>query len=1140
MAAVTAAFLSHRRWAVGALLALLLEACSAPDAPPRPILAEHCFTVSTALPVTLRLVTPDAGMLRIAVRQRGISLTAELSGAAANVATLSPLDRYGEMTFLANSRRAYPYTLRIHSRDSPDITGQACVATELIDPSEHIRLAAERAFADGGGATRARRWQAAFDDYLMAARQFDHVDHRRSAEARQAMASLAYHQLDRARDSYVLAQLAMGDYPADADPGMRSALLQLQATLVVESKASQPDTRREQALQLLDSASALAKRAPFGAREFPRLAVLHGFLEYATDHPLAAARFFAQAEEECKALHDWECYARARMNGASIAEETRNNTVALEGYADALRVLDAATTPGLAADIWDNLGRLQGYVGLFSLGEQSELNAIRLYAQIDNCDGVRRVLSTLGSIIVHVGNLDDGLVYLRLATMHDCGALLSDTRDSAQAGSRGLAASAAAILPIDLGANTPAEATCADLPPPNTLSVDAETSVFRSLLAINYASALETDAKVAKRCLAAAIPYASASRLQLRLANATGAAYLESAQPAQARATFLRALEVADRAGLAATHQNREVAYLGLARAAVLAHQNDEALRDSAQALLLGSARADVAQVVDALRILAMSLRAAGDRQRAQQSLDTAVNLIEQVPIDDLDADARATFLATQHGVFEELTDLLVEGALVGDKSDAAAGERTWAAFTAAERGRVRSLQYATSQATANDPSHAGAHSAAQYQELVSHIVAASAGAGTGTGWKATVEQLGNISTTGREPPAAVNAEQLLPQLERLETTLVEYAAGRDDMFAFVIDGADIHVVRLGSRKLINADAAELYERLHDPEVAAADVRRAARNLAELALWPLTRYVRRARLLFIADDSLQTVPFAVLPWSQDPDSALVVQHAESALAPSALFLMQHAEAQRARRAAPSFELIGDPIFRTADWQRECSERAVAPREPVGEQTRSISQSSESLPRLPGSRTEVLAIAGLARAAWPTSRIELNLGCRATPSALRLAAGADLLHIATHGYVDAQRPRLSALALTRESATDAASGAYGLLDILNAKSSARLVVLSACDTSRGRLLPGEGVLGPAQAFLQSGAAAVVASYWRIDDAATAAFMQTFYKYLLTARLPVATALRRTQLEHAANDSAHNWAGFAFFGRPDEVL
>lgn len=1138
MAAFTAACLSHRRWAACVVVALLLAACSTPAAPPRPILAERCFAVSTALPVTLQLLTPDAGKLRIAVRQRGISLSAELSGGAVNSATVSPVDRYGEMTFVADSRRAHPYTLHIRSRDSPDIAGQACVATELIGAADPVRLAAERAFADGGGATSARRWQAAFDDYLVAARQFDHVDRRRSAEARQAMASLAYKKLDRARDGYALAQLALVDFATAADPGMRSALLQQQASIVAESKAAKPDTRRERASQLLDSASVLAQRARFGARELARIIVLRGYLEYATDDPPAAARLFARAAEECKALRDWECYARARMNGASIAEETSNTSVALEGYADALRALRTAVAPGLAADIWDNLGRLQGYAGLFSLGEQSELNAIGLYAQSDNCDGVRRVLSTLGSMVVHVGNVDDGLTYLRLATLHDCGRLLSITKDSTPGGSHNLAESAAAVLPADFDANAPAGAACADLPSPNTLSADAETSVFRALLVVSDASVLESDPRISGRCLAAAAPYAGESRLQLRLANATGAAYLESAQPTQARDAFLRALRVADRAGLAATHQNREVAYLGLARAALLAHQRDEALTASVHALRLASTRADASQVVGALRILAMSLSAAGDRQRAEQALDTAVNLIEQVPIDDLQADARATYLATQHGVFEELTDLLVEGALASATSDAAS-ERTWAAFSAAERGHVRSLQYAISQARANDPAHTHAQAAAQYQDLVAHIAAAAASADAAAGWNAAVEQLGRISTAGREAPPGVGALQLLPQLERLGTTLIEYATGRDDLYAFVIDGADIHVVRLGSRKRINAAAAELYERLHDPEIAAADVQRAARSLAELALWPVTPYVRKDRLVVVADDSLHTIPFALLPWSQDPNSTAVLQHAESALIPSALFLMQHAEL-RARGMAPSFELIGDPIFRSADWQRECSDSAGVARDSPAPRTRSVSQSSESLPRLPGSRTEVLAIAGLARAAWPASRIEINLGCRATPGALRLAARADLLHIATHGYVDAQRPRLSAFALTRESATDAASGAYGLLEILNAQGSARVVVLSACDTSRGRLLAGEGVLGPAQAFLQSGAAAVVASYWRIDDAATAAFMQTFYKYLLTEHLPVAAALRRAQLEHAVSDSAHNWAGFAFFGRPDEVL
>jgi CHAT domain-containing protein len=682
-------------------------------------------------------------------------------------------------------------------------------------------------------------------------------------------------------------------------------------------------------------------------------------------------------------------------------------------------------------------------------------------------------------------------------------------------------------------------AACEDLPAPATLSEPSASAVFRALLAINYGAAIEADTEAAQRCLAAAVPYAVTPRLQMRLANATGFAYIDKADPARARESFTRALEVADQAALAPTYQNRAVAYIGLARASLLAGHPDEARRNSTRALLSGSARADVGQVIDALQVLAMSLTAGGDRTNAIQILRTAANLIEQVPIGDLDPEMRATFLATQHGVFEELTD-----ALVADAQATAAGDepqsRVWAAFAVSERGRARSLQYAMSQTRDNDPLAAHAHLAPDYQELLPRIAAVAASEATGAEWSAAVSQLQSASLDGRHMlPEPVTQAQLIPQLDRLNATLVEYATGRDDMYAFVIDAGTIQVVRLGSRKRITAAAAAFYERLHDPESAAADIQRAAKNLGQLVLWPLSARMSRTRVIFIADDSLHTVPFAVLPWSQEPKSALVLQHAETAVVPSALFMMHHPDVRALPGAAPRFELIGDPIFQAAAWRRECSVQGAAPPAPIAAAARAASDRAEALPRLPGSRIEVLAIADLARAALPASRIDMHLGCMATPGALREAAGTapDVLHIATHGYVDALRPRLSALVLTREAQTDPGGGEFTLVDILAIKTDARLVVLSACDTSRGRLLPGEGVLGPAQAFLASGATSVLASYWRIDDAATASFMQTFYKYLLSERLPVATALRRAQLEHSSTDSAHNWAGFAVFGWPN---
>jgi CHAT domain-containing protein len=258
------------------------------------------------------------------------------------------------------------------------------------------------------------------------------------------------------------------------------------------------------------------------------------------------------------------------------------------------------------------------------------------------------------------------------------------------------------------------------------------------------------------------------------------------------------------------------------------------------------------------------------------------------------------------------------------------------------------------------------------------------------------------------------------------------------------------------------------------------------------------------------------------------------------IVPSALFLARARATSPQHVSAPRIELLGDPVFRIDDWHRECTESmGLQTRASV---TRTVSDWTESLPRLPGSRAEVQMVARLSQQARPSSHVDLLLGCSAVPSALRRAASGhiDLLHIATHARVDSQRPRLSALALTPEHRGEGTASAFGLLDILGLKLSSSLVVLSACETSRGRLLPGEGVLGPAQAFLQAGAEAVVASYWRVDDLTTSRFMQAFYRYLLVERLPAATALRRAQLDQAAISPSHDWAAFSLYGWPDSSI
>ena len=74
----------------------------------------------------------------------------------------------------------------------------------------------------------------------------------------------------------------------------------------------------------------------------------------------------------------------------------------------------------------------------------------------------------------------------------------------------------------------------------------------------------------------------------------------------------------------------------------------------------------------------------------------------------------------------------------------------------------------------------------------------------------------------------------------------------------------------------------------------------------------------------------------------------------------------------------------------------------------------------------------------------------------------------------------------------------------------------LAVLSACGTSVGRILPGQGMVGLQRAFEVAGARSTIASLWHVDDEATVDLMSEFYTNLWKKRMGKLEALRQAQL------------------------
>ena len=149
------------------------------------------------------------------------------------------------------------------------------------------------------------------------------------------------------------------------------------------------------------------------------------------------------------------------------------------------------------------------------------------------------------------------------------------------------------------------------------------------------------------------------------------------------------------------------------------------------------------------------------------------------------------------------------------------------------------------------------------------------------------------------------------------------------------------------------------------------------------------------------------------------------------------------------------------------------------------------------PRLPGSRREIAAIAGLA-SGWQT---DVLLGERATKAAV-LAEPLDrlrVLHFATHARLDVRDPQLSAVVLSGPWATGASNeSALSLREIVGMDLNADAVVLSACEGSLGKDYRGQLSLGLSEAFLLAGSRNVVGSLWRVSDAATERYMRAFYR------------------------------------------
>ena len=350
-----------------------------------------------------------------------------------------------------------------------------------------------------------------------------------------------------------------------------------------------------------------------------------------------------------------------------------------------------------------------------------------------------------------------------------------------------------------------------------------------------------------------------------------------------------------------------------------------------------------------------------------------------------------------------------------------------------------------------------------------------------------------------------------------------------------------------------------------DLRLAAAD-RRASQLGEELGrlLFPLTSAGEAQhslrRLVIVPDGSLEKLPYAALQipgtvrgsGNRRPDtgnstaaarkSSYLVERYELVEEPSATALIELSRSAK-RKGGPHPEVVAvfaDPVYSKTDPRLNpaASEAALATAG-TGILRRAgdgIGIALPQLPRLPGSRREAMDILQIAG----PQHTALFLDFEATPATLAKLDWSKyrVLHIAAHAIANGEQPELSGIALSmvKQDGTEV-NGVVRLHDVYRLHAPVELVVLSACSTSGGKSIVGEGVEDLARAFLVAGSRSVLAMQWGADDASTSELMHKFYNSYLRADEPSPTALRDAQvrlIETPRHAAPYYWAGAVLEG------
>ena len=406
--------------------------------------------------------------------------------------------------------------------------------------------------------------------------------------------------------------------------------------------------------------------------------------------------------------------------------------------------------------------------------------------------------------------------------------------------------------------------------------------------------------------------------------------------------------------------------------------------------------------------------------------------------------------------------------------------------------------------------------------------------------------------------PEILTLDEVQQRLLDSDTVLLEYVLGDERSYVWVATRTSLLSFELAPRQEIETSARKLHELIASRQMiygesvptrverqAKADAQIPAQTdaLSKLILGPLAGKLEKKRLLVVADGALQYVPFQMLTAPETGNYLLQKYEIVNLPSASTLALLQSVAANR-KPASKSVAVLADPVFEIDDPRVASNIKSIRPSSNdvhLALRDAGISPDGAQIPRLIASGAEADEI--IAMAPWYTGFKAVGFDANREIVFGSQLANYRIIHFATHGLINSDRPELSGIVLSLfDSEGHPQNGFLRLHDIYNLHLPADLVVLSACSTGLGKDVRGEGLIGLTRGFMYAGASGVIASLWKVDDDATAELMKYFYEALFQKGMAPAAALRYAQLTLSQNErwqSPYYWAGFVIQGQYTET-